>query len=107
MNIWEMINSPIVISILASVVVMALNVIYAKKPLWKQYEGTIMSAIRFAEKSIPDGSPNSGLARLDEALRFTIKVYEARTNTQAAPAVISELKEAIQVAHANTDPELL
>lgn len=107
MNIWEVLNSPLVISMLASGLVLILNAIYAKKPLWKSYEGTIMSAIRYAEKAIPDGTPNGGVAKLDEALKFVLKVYEARTGTQATSAVTAELKEAIQVAHASTDPELL
>lgn len=100
-TLWALVNSPIVISLLASLVVVALNAIYARKPLWKQYEGTIASAIRFAEKAAPQGS------KLDLALDFVLKVYEQRTGSTPTPTVASELKEAIQVAHANTDPELL
>ena len=100
-TIWELANSPIVISVLASLVVFVLNAIYAKKPLWKQYEGSIATAIRIAEKAAPQGS------KLDMALDLVLKVYEQRTGSQPTPVVASELKEAIQVAHANTDPELL
>lgn len=98
---WGIVNSPVVISLLASLLVLALNALYARKPLWKQYEGTIASAIRYAEKAAPTGS------KLDLALDFVLKVYEQRTGSAPTAKVATELKEAIQVAHAQTDPEVL
>ena len=101
MTAWEIVNSPMVIAVMGSVLVLILNAIYAKKPLWKQYEGSIATAIRMAEKAAPQGG------KLDMALDLVLKVYESRTGSSPTPEVASQLKEAIQVAHANTDPELL
>ena len=54
-------------------------------------EGTIIAAVKYAEKTIPDGSPNVSQARLDEALKYVLAVY-AKADAQA-------VKEGIQITH--------
>ncbi len=66
--IWSAVNSPIGYVAAAAILVYLLNRLYASKPAWEAYEGTIISAVKFAEKEIPDGTENSGLAKLDAAL---------------------------------------
>ncbi|MFQ5419717.1 MAG: hypothetical protein ACE5EY_05075, partial [Anaerolineae bacterium] len=43
---------------------------------WAAFEGAIISGVKFAEKQVPDGTPNKGRARLDAALKYVLKVYE-------------------------------
>ncbi len=67
---------------------------------WRKYEGSIITAIRLAEKQIPDDTPNAGLARLDAALDFVLKAY-AQANNGKYPndKLLHELKEGIQIKH--------
>ena len=65
--VWDVMNSPAGITAMAGVFLWLLNRLYAKKPLWKRFEGSIISAVRFAEKEIPDDTPGKSLARLDAA----------------------------------------
>jgi len=95
----EFLNSPLGITVIASLVVMALNYIYGKKPLWSKYEGPIISAIKFAEKKIPDNADNRSLRRLDYALRYVLKVYKEASGKEANKKVTNDLKAGIQIVH--------
>lgn len=97
--LWGAVNSPIGITFVASVFLWMLNKVYTKKPLWRQYEGAIISAVKFAEKQIPNDSPNKNLARLNAALEFVLKVYEDANGKKASPAVTAEFKSAIGLVH--------
>jgi|GEM_PF-607059 len=72
---------------------------------WKQYEGSIITAIRLAEQAIPDdptpGSvPNKGLAKLDAALKFVLQAYaDANHGKQPSADLTEQLKQAIQIKH--------
>jgi len=102
-TLWELINSPAGIALIASVVLYLLNRLYAAKPLWQQYEGTIISAIRTAETLVPDGTPNRGLAKFDAALKFVLQVFEARAGRPATLAEKAALSEGIQIKHNQLD----
>ena len=73
------------------------------KPLWQQYEGTIISAIRTAEKLVPDDTQNASLAKFDAALQFVLKVFEERNNRQATIAEKAALQEGINILHNKLD----
>ena len=67
---------------------------------WKQYEGSIITAIRLAEREIPDDTPHKGLARLDAALKFVLKAYaEANHGKHPSADLTEQLKQAIQIKH--------
>ncbi len=71
---------------------------------WKEWEGSIITGIRLAEKEIPDDTPNAGLAKLDAALRFVIRAYADANNGKQPPAkVIEQIKQGIQIKHADLD----
>ena len=70
-----------------------------QKPTWARYEGTIITAVKLAEELVPDGTPNKGLARLDKALAYVLRVYEHTTGKPADEKTEAELKEGIQLAH--------
>ncbi len=71
---------------------------------WKKYEGSIITGIKLAEKEIPDDTPNSGLAKLDAALRFVLKAYaEANSGKRPSPKEIEAIRQGIQIKHADLD----
>lgn len=97
--VWTALNTPVGITVVAGVFLWLLNRLYAAKPGWFKYEGAIISGIKFAEKEIPDGTPSKGLARLDAALKYVLKVYEEASGKRASPKVVAEIKEGIQITH--------
>ena len=71
---------------------------------WKQWEGSIITGIKLAEKQVPDDTPNAGLAKLDAALRFVLKAYaEANKGKQPPAKLIEEIKQGIQIKHSDLD----
>jgi len=100
--VWATLNTPAGIAVLASVVVFAVNKLYARKPLWKKYQGSVIAAIKFAEKEIPDGSANKAVYRLDTALKYVLRVIEA-VEGRLSESQVRELKEGLQVTHAELE----
>lgn len=96
---WEILNSPAVVAAIVSAVVYALNRLYGKRPAWAKYEGTVIAAVRFAEKTIPDDTTNKSLARLDAALQYVLKVFAEREGRQATKAEADSIVEGIQIIH--------
>ena len=71
---------------------------------WKEWEGSIITGIKLAEKQIPDDTPNAGLAKLDAALRFVLNAYaEANNGKQPSDKVIEQIKQGIQIKHSDLD----
>jgi hypothetical protein len=103
--VWTAVNSPAGIAVAAGLMLWLFNRLYAARPEWQKYEGAIISAVKFAEKEIPDGAPSKGLARLDAALRYVLRAYEEATGRQASAQVSADLKEGIQITHARLEAE--
>ena len=97
--LWTALNSPFGYMAVAGVLIWLLNRLYASQPGWAAYEGTIISAVKLAEKEIPDGTENKGLARLDAALRYVLRVYEEVNGKRASATTTAALKEGIQIVH--------
>jgi hypothetical protein len=71
---------------------------------WKEWEGSIITGIKLAEKQIPDDTPNGGLAKLDAALRFVLNAYAEANNGQSPSAkIIEQIKQGIQIKHNELD----
>ena len=96
---WTALNTPAGITVMAGLILWVINRIYAAKPGWATYEGAIISAVKFAEKAVPDDSPNKGLARLDAALKYVVKVYEQVNGKRASAKTVAHLKEGVQIVH--------
>ena len=101
--VWAAVNSPLGIAVVAAVALWALNRLYAARPEWAKYEGAIISAVKFAEKQIPDDVENKGLARLDAALKYVVGVYEEIEGKRPSAATTAALKEGIQITHADLE----
>ncbi len=100
---WDVVNSPAVIALMAGGLLWLLNRLYAARPAWQAFEGTIIAAVKWAEKEIPDGSANQAVRRLDEALAYVLKVYEEARGRPADAKTRYELREGIQIVHAELE----
>ena len=101
--LWSIINSPAGIAALAGLILWGLNRLYAAKPLWRQYEGSIIAAVKYAEQAIPDDTPNKSLGRLNAALQYVLKVYQETEGKRASAEQAAVLKEGIQILHADLE----
>lgn len=98
--LWDFVNSPLGLLLVASAVLFVVNLRWAK-PTWKKFEGTIIAAISWAEKTIPDNAANKSVARLDEALKYVLKVHREMTKRAATAKELADLREGIQIVHAD------
>lgn len=101
--VWQFLNSPMGITAAAGLILWVLNRIYSKKPAWEGFEGTIIAAVKWAEKQVPDDSENKAVRRLDEAMKYVVKVFEEVQQRRPTVAEQAELKDGIQVAHAQLE----
>jgi len=104
-GIWTLLNSPVGISLIAMAALYLLNRVYAKKPTWQRFEGAIISAIKYAEKAIPDDATNKAAARLDTALRYVLKVFGEVEGRRATSTEEAEIRDAISVVHASLEAD--
>ena len=104
-TILNALNSPLGITAVAAVFVIALNYLYSKKPLWAKYEGSIISAIKMAEKVIPDDVDNKSVKKLDQAMRYVINVHRKARGQMPTPKEIAELKEGISIVHSKLESD--
>ena len=98
-GLWTFANSPVGLTIIGAVAAWILGQIYLKKPQWKKYEGTIIAAIKFAERSIPDSHHNKSVARLDKALKYVLE----HINRKPTNKLETDLKEGIQIIKEKID----
>lgn len=101
--LWSALNSPTGVVVMASVVLWVLNRVYAKKPAWQRFEGTIIQAVKWAEKTIPDNTANKAAKRMDEALQYVLRIYEHTQGKSANPKTKADLKQGISIVHAELE----
>jgi hypothetical protein len=107
-GVWTFLNSAIGFAVIwAAMVGFFIFLASRFNPLqekWKEWEGSIITGIKLAEKQIPDTTPNAGLAKLDTALRFVLNAYaEANNGKQPSDALVEQIKQAIQIKHSELD----
>ena len=105
-TIWEMLNSPLGITVVVSIVAWWLNKVYIKKPTWKKYSGTIVSAIKYAEKIVSDDTPNPSMRKLDIALKYAIQIIEQAEKRLLSNEELNELRDAISLIHNDIESKL-
>lgn len=98
-TIWDLLNTPAGITAMAAGLLWALNKLFTAKPAWAKYEGTMITAIKYAEKRVPDGTPNRWLAKLDTALKYVINVHEKMTGKKMKKKEIHEIEQGLQIKH--------
>ena len=103
--LWSVVNSPVGVTVVAGAALWALNRVYASRPAWAKYEGAIISAVRFAEKQIPDDVETKGLARFDRALQYVLKVFEDVNGRRPKPREVADLSEGVRIVHHELDTD--
>ncbi len=102
-RVWEFLNSPFGIALVATAGLAILNVIAKRAPKLAQllatYKGDIIAAIKYAEKSIPDDAQNVSLARLDAALKYAIAVIAEGERRALSPPEIAAIRSSISEVH--------
>jgi hypothetical protein len=66
---------------------------------FKQYEGYAITAIKAAEKAIPDGVENKGLSRADFALKAFLSAYQKATGVLPNEKDIARIESWISEIH--------
>lgn len=100
---WDVLNSPAGITVMAGGLLWLLNRLYAAKPAWQAFEGTIIAAVKWAEKEIPADTPNKAFNRLNAALNYVLKVYQEARGKSASAETKNDLREGIQIVHAELE----
>lgn len=70
---------------------------------FKQYEGYAITAIKAAEKAIPDDSGNKGLNRLNFALQVFLSKYEKATGVKVDDKDVAKIESWISEIHASLE----
>ena len=105
---WEFLNSAVGVTIIATAGMVLLNKLFAIKPEWKKYEGSIIQAIRWAEKAtIPTGTANPHLWKFNVALQHVLKAYEDKENYKPTNGILQGLIGGIEITHARLEKENL
>lgn len=102
-KMWEIVNEPAFIAGLAGALLWALNKLFAWKPTWERWKGTVIRAIKFAEAEIPDDADSKAARRLDAALQYAIKVIEAAEGRTVKHREREELRDGISRVHAEME----
>ena len=97
--IWGLLNTPAGVTLIGSAVAYVAARLFAAKPAWARYEGSIITAIKLAEKMIPNDTKNRGLSKLDKALGFVLVVYEDSMGKPADKKTEQQLREGVQIVH--------
>lgn len=70
---------------------------------WLRYEGWVVTAVKAAEKAIPDDVANKGLQRLNFALVTFLKKYKEATGKTPDDEALAEIEGLIGVVHAELE----
>jgi len=102
-GVWALLNSPVGVSMVASVALWLVNKVYAAKPEWQAYEGALIQAVRWAEKEIPDGTENKYLKRANSALQYALDAYERMNGHRANTRMKEQLAQGLEVVHTDLE----
>jgi len=99
--VWRFFNSPLGITMVAFGFSVLVGKVFTWKPKWEQYVSKyyplLMTAVKYAEKKIPDDTLDAGLARLNKALKYIQSVH-ASLDSEA-------VKLALMAVHAEAEAD--
>jgi hypothetical protein len=71
---------------------------------WRQWEGSIITAIKLAEKQVPKDAPHAGATKLNTALDYVLQDYAlANGGKRPSRKLARQLRQAIQTKHSDLD----
>lgn len=92
----SIVNSPAFITAIASAIVLLLNKLYNAKPKWERYEGIILSAVRQAEKAIPDDTESKSVKKFNDAFEYAVRIIETIEGRRLKQKERAEITEGIE-----------
>ena len=105
-GVWAFLNSPVGMVIAVVAVGAVLGWVKRARPDWARYEGTLIEAVKWAEKRIPDDTLHAGSRRFDEALKYFLAVYaEANAGKAPSKALIAAVEQGISTVHAQLEAD--
>lgn len=99
-TVLAILSNPSVVAIMISILVVLLRALFTRQTKWKEYVGYAIQAVRYAEKQIPDDTPNAGMKRFDQALKHVLQVWERVEGRQATEKEAAQLGNLVNKAHA-------
>jgi len=101
--IWTFLSSPLGVTCVAAIFLYLLKRARERYPAWMEWEGTIVAAIKHAEKAIPDDTENTALRRFNDALAYVLHVYQEANGTMPSARERREIEEGIHLKHADLE----
>lgn len=98
-TLLEFLSQPFTVMIIVGLFVALLTYLFTANPSWAKYEGILITAIKFAEKAIPDNTSNKSAARFDAALKETLRQYQQVYNTAPPTWLQRAFALAIPIVH--------
>jgi len=99
-----LLNNEAVVTAIIGAVAWLVARMFAAKPAWVKYEGLMITAIKAAEKLIPDdGTTSVGLQRADQAMREFVRQYAKMEGKNPAPTLVTSVRAALPVVHARLE----
>jgi len=102
-SVWTFLNSPLGITVIAAVVLYLLKRARERYPAWMDWEGSIIEAVKLAEKNIPDDADNKSLRRFNDALAYVLRVYQEANGKMPSGQERREIEEGIRLKHAELE----
>jgi len=100
---WTFLNSPLGITAVAALALYLLKKARQRYPAWEDWEGTIVEAVKHAEKAIPDDAENKSLRRFDHALAYVLRVYHEANDRMPPAWERRDIEEGIRLKHAELE----
>lgn len=103
---WGLMNTPMGFAISGFIILFVINKIFDKRPGWSKYEGFMISAIRQAEKWIPNDTDSNVLGKADKALEYFIKSYEKAKGKKPSKKVLADVQNGMSIVHHKIEGDL-
>lgn len=99
--VWALLNSEVGLMLMGSLLLLVARKVYTAKPLIEQYEGTLIEAVKWAEKNVT--GPGRGEQRLKAALQFVSRVFADYERRKPTKAEAEQIEERLIVTHADLE----
>lgn len=94
---------PYTVMILVGLLVAATTYLFTRNPAWAKYEGLMITAVKMAEKLIPDDTPNKSMQRANAALLEFIAQYKRVYNAAPSRSLLLDVEANLPLVHADLE----
>lgn len=96
---WNFLNTPVGYMVSGFIILFVLNKVFDSRPGWAKYEGFMITAIKAAEKFIPNDTENKSLQKADKAIEYFIKSYEKAKGKAPSKKLLDQVKMGLPIVH--------